>query len=275
MIRLGSVSTAYHRLPLLYGARRALYVVETTFSSKFESYSAHHCHFPTFAEGPFFLVGSQSTISPTMSFSSDESTRLQGLYSTMSDGELEQIEADSVSLTDVARTALATELQRRRLSNPDPSQPTDSPEAEVEFQHLVPVRKFRDLPEALLAKGSLDSAGIECHLGDDNMVRMDWFISNLLGGVKLLVKPEDAEAADEILDQPIPENFDVDGIGNYESPECPKCHSLDVSFQELNKPVAYTSAWIAVPIPLHRKAWKCHACGAEWEHTDPAQDEEP
>jgi hypothetical protein len=175
-----------------------------------------------------------------MRFSPDESTRLQGLYSTMSDGELQQIAADSVSLTDVARAALASELQRRRLSNPDPSQPTDSPEAEVEFQHLVPVRKFRDLPEALLAKGSLDSAGIECHLGDDNMVRMDWFISNLLGGVKLLVKPEDAEAADEILDQPIPENFDVDGIGNYESPECPKCHSLDVSFQGLNKPVAYT-----------------------------------
>jgi hypothetical protein len=32
----------HHCLPLLYGARRALYVVETTLSSKFESYSAHH-----------------------------------------------------------------------------------------------------------------------------------------------------------------------------------------------------------------------------------------
>ena len=54
---------------------------------------------------------------------------------------------------------------------------------------------FQNLPEALLAKGSLDSSGIECFLTDDNMVRMDWFMSNLLGGAKLLVNREDAEAA--------------------------------------------------------------------------------
>jgi hypothetical protein len=33
----------------------------------------------------------------------------------------------------------------------------------------------------------------------------------MLGGVKLLVKPEDVEAAAEILDRPIPEDFDVEG----------------------------------------------------------------
>ena len=76
---------------------------------------------------------------------------------------------------------------------------------EVEFQKLITIRKFRDLPEALLAKGSLDSAGIESFLGDDNIVRLDWFISNLIGGIKLRVRPEDLEAAEEILNQPIPE----------------------------------------------------------------------
>ena len=49
---------------------------------------------------------------------------------------------------------------------------------------------------------------IECSLLDDNMVRLlDWFISNLLGGVKLQASPEDAEVAKQILEQPIPENF--------------------------------------------------------------------
>ena len=207
-----------------------------------------------------------------MALPSDESTRLQRLYSNMTDDELEKIAADSNSLTDVARALLESEMQRRTLSRATPSGPVDSLDAEMEYQRLVPVRKFRDLPEALLAKGSLNSAGIECHLGDDNMVRMDWFISNLLGGVKLLVKAEDAEAADDILNQPIPENFEVDGIGSYHSPECPRCHSLDVTFQELNKPVAYTSAWLSVPLPVHRKAWKCHACGSEWEDTEPDQE---
>ena len=40
----------------------------------------------------------------------------------------------------------------------------------------VTIRAFRDLPEALLAKGSLESAGIDCFLVDDNMVRLDWFM---------------------------------------------------------------------------------------------------
>jgi hypothetical protein len=102
-------------------------------------------------------------------------------------------------------------------------------------------------------------------LDDDNYVGMDWFISNAIGGVKLRVKPEDVDAANEILDQPIPENFDVDGGESVLQPPCPVCQSLDVIFQELNRPVAYVSAYLHLPIPLHRKAWQCHACKHEWE----------
>lgn len=99
----------------------------------------------------------------------------------MTDPELERIAADPSSLTDLARGILQAELRRRGLQ-PLEINSKPIPHPVVEFRDLVPVRKFRDLPEALLAKGSLDSAGIECHLADDNMVRMDWFISNLLGG---------------------------------------------------------------------------------------------
>jgi hypothetical protein len=49
------------------------------------------------------------------------------------------------------------------------------------------------------------------------MVRLDWFISNLLGGVKLQVRHEDAEVAKQILEQPIPENFDVPELENTNS----------------------------------------------------------
>ena len=134
---------------------------------------------------------------------------------------------------------------------------------EVVEQKWATVAKFRDLPEALLAKGAVESAGIECHLTDDNMVRLDWFISNLLGGAKLLVKPEDESSAREILSQPIPETIDVDGA-EYEQPRCPKCQSLDVNFQE-NDPIAYVTAYARLPIPVHRKAWHCRNCSAEWE----------
>ena len=62
-------------------------------------------------------------------------------------------------------------------------------------QQFVSVCQFRDLTEALVVKGMLESSRIECFLGDENTVRMDWFWSNAVGGVKLWVKESDAEAA--------------------------------------------------------------------------------
>lgn len=191
-----------------------------------------------------------------------ERLRLAGVYSGLSDSELEQLAAKGFELSEAARQALEGEIARRGLNlsiSPLPGWDV------YELNDTVTLRKFRDLPEALLAKGSLDSAGIQSYLVDDNMIRMDWFISNLLGGIKLKVRAEDAESANEILNQPIPETVEVEGVGEYEQPKCPRCHSLDISFQELNKFLSYGSAYVGVPIPVHKKAWTCHACGNEWE----------
>jgi hypothetical protein len=184
-------------------------------------------------------------------------------YAEMSDGELEKVAQDFTSLTDQARSALSAELAKRGLPVPAAAQASSGDE--IDIQNLVTICKFRDLPEALLAKGSLESSGIECFLVDDNMVRLEWFFTYLIGGVKLQVQAEDAEAANQILDEPIPDEFDVEGVGAYSQPTCPKCQSLDVSFEELNKPVAYTSALLRVPMPVHNKGWKCQSCGHQWE----------
>src|SRR5271168_4109843 len=155
-----------------------------------------------------------------------EPQRIAAVYSAMSDEELVQIVESGDELSSAAQGALAAEVAKRGLQM-DTAPPQD--ECVVEFNPTVTLRQFRDLPEALLAKGGLESAGIEAYLVDDNMIRMDWFISNLLGGIKLKVRPEDAEAASEILSQPIPEMLDVEGIGSFEQPKCPQCQSLDVT----------------------------------------------
>jgi hypothetical protein len=216
-----------------------------------------------------------------------ERRRLAEFYSGQMDGELEKVATQACELTELARAALKAELGRRGLETklietapvvfkkpvpvmpgdpppPAPPAPPSAPDGEVELRKMVAIRQFRDLPEALLAKGSLESAGIDAVLTDDNVVRMDWLWSNLMGGVKLLVGVEDAAEADEVLAQPIPEHFDVSGVGEYAQPRCPKCNSLDVTFQEL-EPAAYLSMAVSVPIPFHRRAWRCRSCGAEWE----------
>lgn len=187
---------------------------------------------------------------------------MAGVYSAMSDEELGQIAESGDELSATAHEAFQAEIARRGLKiELAPPRGEDV----FEFNQTVTLRQFRDLPEALLAKGSLESAGIQAYLVDDNMIRMDWFISNLLGGIKLKVRPEDAEAASEILNQPIPETLDVEGVGDFEQPKCPRCHSLDVSFEELNKPVAYLTAYAGVPLPVYKQGWTCDVCGNEWE----------
>ena len=57
--------------------------------------------------------------------------------------------------------------------------------SEPETQPFVLLRRYLFLSDALLSKAVLDSAGIECLLSDANTIRVDWFWSNLLGGVKL------------------------------------------------------------------------------------------
>ena len=145
-----------------------------------------------------------------------------------------------------------------------PTDDRDNDNQEVGTRNVVTIRKFRDLPEALLAKGSLDSAGIECALADDNMIRMDWFYSNAIGGVKLLVNAGDAAEAEQLLSQPIPDHLDVTDVGDFEQPRCPKCGSLDVSFRK-SQPAAYLSMALNVPLPLRERAWHCHSCNVEWE----------
>jgi hypothetical protein len=193
-----------------------------------------------------------------------ERQRLIESYQHLSDEELEQLAAQASELTTAAHEVLRAELAKRGLN---PTLTENPPSSEPAVRDLVVVRRFRDLPEALLAKGSLDSAGIECALADDNMVRLDWFYSNAIGGIRLLVDREDLDTAEQLLNQPIPENFDVSGLGQYEQPRCPKCGSLDINFRESN-PAAYLSLAVNVPIPFRRRAWRCHSCHAEWEIGD-------
>jgi hypothetical protein len=129
---------------------------------------------------------------------------------------------------------------------------------------LIVVRRFRDLMEAELAKGKLASAGIDSLIADENIVRMDWFYSNAIGGLRLIVKPEDADAARDLLDEPIPDQIIDEDADPYTQPRCPRCDSLDIGFETLDRPLSYTLMFFNVAFPIGKHNWKCQNCGAEW-----------
>lgn len=138
-----------------------------------------------------------------------ERRRLTELYAGKTDEELGVLAGDLATLSDEARLALSDEIARRGLSFI--SEDALPAEQVIDLDELVTIRRFRDLMEAIMAKGLLESAGIECFVIDENIVRIDWLISNTIGGIKLQVDRAQAEAAISVLDQPTPGISEVEG----------------------------------------------------------------
>src|SRR2546426_1878014 len=88
-----------------------------------------------------------------------ERQRLQRVYSGMTEGELRALAEDAVSLTSEAVQALSAEIVLRKL---DIAVSKSGDEGGVRSEELVTIRTFGELHEAMLAKGMLDSAGIQC-----------------------------------------------------------------------------------------------------------------
>jgi hypothetical protein len=134
-------------------------------------------------------------------------------------------------------------------------------------EELVTLWRYRDLAEALVARAKLDSDAVWCVLADDNIVRLSWFWSNAMGGVRLQVEDNDAEHAMTLLAEEIPAGFTPEETGEeYHQPECPNCHSRDVTFEPMYKKVALPLLWgLGLPVWIPKKTWKCEDCEHEWK----------
>jgi ribosomal protein S27AE len=130
----------------------------------------------------------------------------------------------------------------------------------LEHQKLVTIETFRDLAEALLAKGRLEAAEIDSCLADENLVRMDWFLANAVGGIKLKVPEEQAAEAFRVL------FTDKYKVPAEDEPKCPKCGSGNVNVVDPERGFRLAMLWfIALPMPrVEEVHWKCGQCGARW-----------
>jgi hypothetical protein len=115
----------------------------------------------------------------------------------------------------------------------------------------------------------LESAGIYVFLRDENLVRLDWQVSNLIGGIRLEVEAKDEARAAELLRQSIPAVIPFDGRDDFVQPRCPKCGSIDITYQGSSRGAALASLTVlAVPLSLGRESCLCDSCDAHWEATE-------
>lgn len=69
----------------------------------------------------------------------------------------------------------------------------------MEEEKFKLLRRFQYSTEAMIYQGKLESQGIEVFMRDNHIVDSNPLYSNAVGGVKLFVKTEDFEKANEIL----------------------------------------------------------------------------
>jgi len=82
-------------------------------------------------------------------------------------------------------------------------------ESELDLERLVTIETFSSPWQAQLARACLESEGIQAVVADEHFYRLYGALSSTLGGVKLQVRPEEAQRASELLRnrQPIPEIY--------------------------------------------------------------------
>jgi predicted RNA-binding Zn-ribbon protein involved in translation (DUF1610 family) len=186
---------------------------------------------------------------------------LAAQYARMSESELMDLARSYDGLLEVAQAALRAEFARRGLEPPLVEEP-----GEWEFRRLVTVRRYRDLTEALVGRSLLESSGIPAWIADEHLVRMDWFYSNLVGGMRLQVDQHDEEAAREILEQGVPRTIAYGPEETFVQPTCPKCGSVEITLgsgTESGRSLVALYA-LSIPVPPREATWHCEACGTQW-----------
>lgn len=192
---------------------------------------------------------------------------LHARYNGLTDADLLAEAAHTADLTPEAEDALQRELQRRSLDAPAPS--TEDEEPLLNPERWVTVDRFRDLSTAIVARGALEAAGIPCFLRDENTIRLDWQISNFIGGMRLQVHEDDREAAATILNGLERNSGQDEADGMLAGDRCPFCGSTAIHRKEESFGLRTAMLWIfTLPLPRGRRYWQCDTCGRRFTEAE-------
>lgn len=132
---------------------------------------------------------------------------------------------------------------------------------------VVQLDSFSDAIAAHIAKTQLDAAGIPCFLGNENRP-----YGHILGPVRLYVRAEDVQAAQDILHlqqthmHAMPPVEDDPTTQPDTAVRCPRCHHTDVVCRQLPRPtdtlLTRLRLWL---FATEKPQCHCFQCGFEFE----------
>jgi hypothetical protein len=130
---------------------------------------------------------------------------------------------------------------------------------------FVTVNSYMDAVQAHMAKAKLEAEGVTAVIANENIVGMNWMLSNAVGGVEVQVPSSQAKRARRILAA-------VEG-GEHKIEEaevtCPECQSSDCKEIKTTWRVAFLSFFLFhIPLPFSRGEYECRKCGNIWNQKD-------
>ena len=133
----------------------------------------------------------------------------------------------------------------------------------MEEEKFILLRRFQYSSEAVIYQGKLESEGIEVFLRDNNIVDSNPLYSNAVGGVKMFVKTEDIDKANEILG-----DVSLYSVDDENQPlKCPECGEEQVEMEtSINGVKSFFQVAIfgAFAQFFSRYKYKCQNCNYEF-----------
>jgi hypothetical protein len=191
-------------------------------------------------------------------------------FAAMEDEALLEASLERLMLTPLAQRVLESEVHSRGLKLPEGRQAEEVAERDQPAERWLTLERFRDLSAGIVARSALEAAEIPCFLRDENTVRMDWQISNFIGGMRLQVREQDATEAAAVLGGLAPPDLpEDDADAMLKGERCPHCGSTEIhrAFRFGLFSVAMVLA-LSIPAPQGKRMWTCDTCGKRWPDTE-------
>lgn len=125
---------------------------------------------------------------------------------------------------------------------------------------LKVVGTFGTALEAEVARGRLESEGIQGFIQDGNTVNANWMFSNAIGGVRLAVRSSDFSKAQSILKSGVEISGNDSGWGS-----CPNCHSRNLEPTIDKRITNFSWLLLGLPLLLPRTRFCCRTCGQQFK----------